>query len=138
MSACARCRAGSRKETDQQFDETMDLVRDNPVHYVHVFSYSERHMAKSRLRGDSVATDIISKRSQSLRDLSESKRRMFHESLLGTVQDVLMEKSKEEGVWSGFTDNYVRVKVKSSDHLHNQILPIKLQKIEGQGFFGEV
>jgi threonylcarbamoyladenosine tRNA methylthiotransferase MtaB len=124
-------------ETDKHFEETVDIVREEPIDYVHVFSYSERHMAKSRLRGDAVSSSVISKRSQILRELSARKRHVFHQSLLGTTQDVLMEELKD-GYWVGVTDNYVRVKVKSSSNLQNQIIPIKLQIIEGHSIVGEV
>jgi threonylcarbamoyladenosine tRNA methylthiotransferase MtaB len=122
-------------ETDQHFDETVDLIREEPIDYVHVFSYSERHMAKSRLRGDAVSSSIVSKRSQILRELSARKRHVFYQSLLGTVQLVLMEEVKD-GYWTGLTDNYVRVKVKSNASLDNQIIPVKLQKIEGSSLVG--
>ena len=124
-------------ETDQDFDLTMDLVREEPIHYAHVFSYSPRHMAKSRLRGDTVASHTISKRSQALRELSVRKRRVFHESLLGTTQTVLVEEAKEN-FWVGVTDNYVKIKIKAQGDLHNQILPVKLESIEGQYIMGEI
>ena len=125
-------------ETDEHFADTVDLITNEPIHYIHVFSYSERHMAKSRLRGDVVPSHVISKRSQVLRDLSLRKRRMYNESLLGTTQSVLIEELKGD-TWIGVTDNYVKLKIKKSTeaNLHNQILPAKLQSIEGQGFIGE-
>ena len=126
-------------ETDQSFDETVDLIREEPIHYVHVFSYSERRMAKSRLRADALPSHVISKRSQVLRELSSRKRHMFHESLLGTTQTVLFEEFKD-GFWVGVTDNYIKVKVGQGFHgdLYNQILPVKLQKIQGQAIIGEL
>jgi threonylcarbamoyladenosine tRNA methylthiotransferase MtaB len=125
-------------ETDKSFDETVDLVREEPIHYVHVFSYSQRQMAKSNLRGDAVPSSVIAKRSQILRDLSLRKRRIFNEFLVGTTQLLLIEDSKGDN-WIGITDNYVKVKVKktSSTDLHNQILPATLQQVDGQGFTGE-
>ena len=126
-------------ETDQYFDETVDLIREEPIHYVHVFSYSQRNMAKSRLRGDVVASHVISKRSGVLRELSSRKRRIFHESMLGTTQTVLFEEFKEN-CWVGVTDNYIKVKVQeeANRNLHNQILPVKFQKIQGQYMVGEL
>ena len=42
-------------------------------------------------------------------------------------------------VWIGITDNYVKVKIKKNReiNLHNQMLPVKLLSIAGQGFIGE-
>lgn len=124
-------------ETDKHFDETADLVREEPIHYVHVFSYSERQMAKSNLRGDAVSSSVISKRSEILRDLSTRKRRMYHESLIGTIQSVLFEEFKS-GNWIGVTDNYIKVKVsdQTTRDLQNQILPVKLVRAEDQFMVG--
>ncbi len=123
-------------ETDQHFETTTELLRNLPIHYFHVFSYSPRHMAKSRLMETLPAT-VINERSQILRDLSNRKRRMFHESLLGTQQNVLFEEYKN-GCWLGFTDNYVKVSVVSSGDIQNQILPVRLQNIQNHVVAGEL
>ena len=124
-------------ETDRHFDDTVDLIREEPIDYVHVFSYSERQMAKSRLRGDAVSSSIISKRSQVLRELSARKRHVFYESLLGTTQTIIMEDFKD-GSWLGLTDNYVRVKVKVAGEWMNKTVSVRLKGIDGACLTGEM
>jgi threonylcarbamoyladenosine tRNA methylthiotransferase MtaB len=124
-------------ETESHFERTMELLRTLPVHYFHVFSYSPRYMAKSRLM-ETLPVEQINHRSQLLRDLSQRKRRIFHETLLGNTQTVLFEKPKGDGWQNGLTDNYVRVKVKESIDLFNEILPVRLQTIDGQAIVGEL
>jgi len=124
-------------ETQTHFDRTVDTLRELPIHYFHVFSYSPRHMAKSRLL-ETMPPQVIAERSQILRELSLRKRRVFHESLLGTTQRVLFEHPKGDGWQNGLTDNYVRVKVKSERNLFNQMLPVLLQAIEGPCVLGEL
>jgi threonylcarbamoyladenosine tRNA methylthiotransferase MtaB len=124
-------------ETDAHFNATVDFLREQPVHYFHVFSYSPRHMAKSRLM-ETMSPEVINHRSQVLRELSSRKRRIFHESLLGTTMPVLFERRKEGEDWSGLTDNFVRVKVKTKEHLQNRLLPVRLLKMDGQSVLGEL
>ena len=124
-------------ETDQHFQETYERLRELPIHYFHVFSYSARHMAKSRGMSDATAIETIRKRSQILRDLSSRKRRIFYESLLGTTQRVLFEQ-KKENFWIGWMDNYIRVKIKSNLNLANQFKDIKLISIAEQHVLGEL
>jgi threonylcarbamoyladenosine tRNA methylthiotransferase MtaB len=124
-------------ETDTHFERTVEILRELPIHYFHVFSYSPRHMAKSRLM-ETLPPELIAKRSQILRDLSQRKRRVFHESLLGSIQTVLFEHSKSDDWQNGLTDHYVRVKVKDSHDLFNQILPVRLTSIDGQAVVGEL
>jgi threonylcarbamoyladenosine tRNA methylthiotransferase MtaB len=118
-------------ETEAQFEATAELVRVLPLHYFHIFSYSQRSLAKSRLLGDAISPASITKRSQILRDLSLRKRRLFYEQFLDTNQNVLFENQKN-GEWIGLTDNYIRVKFKSEKNLENQICNVKLNKISGQ------
>jgi threonylcarbamoyladenosine tRNA methylthiotransferase MtaB len=124
-------------ETDAHFDRTVDVLRELPIHYFHVFSYSPRHMAKSRLM-ETQPAHVIARRSQVLRDLSQRKRRIFHESLLGSTQTVLFEHGKESGWQNGLTDQYVRVKVRESRDLFNQILPVCLEYSDGQAVVGKL
>lgn len=124
-------------ESDAHFERTTEVLRELPVHYFHVFSYSPRYMAKSRLM-DTMPAGVIAQRSQILRDLSQRKRRMFHETLLGSTQTVLFEKPKGDGWQSGLTDNYARVKVKGTRDLFNQILPVRLAHIDGQVVVGKI
>ena len=124
-------------ESNAHFERTVDTLRELPIHYFHVFSYSPRHMAKSRLM-ETLPVEVIAARSQLLRELSQRKRRVFHESLLGSIQTVLFEHPKGDGWQNGLTDNYVRVKVKDSHDLFNQILPVRLEHIDGQVVVGEL
>jgi len=124
-------------ETDAHFERTAEVLRELPLHYFHVFSYSPRFMAKSRLM-DSMPAQVIAQRSQILRDLSQRKRRMFNESLLGSIQSVLFERPKGDGWQNGLTDNYARIKVKESRDLFNHLLPVRLKYIDGQLIVGEL
>jgi len=124
-------------ETEAHFERTVETLRELPIHYFHVFSYSPRNLAKSRLM-ETLNPQIIQHRSQLLRDLSQRKRRLFSESLLGTVQTVLFERPKGDGWQNGLTDHYVRVKVKATDNLFNQLLPVLLEKIDGQAVTGQL
>ncbi len=51
--------------------------------------------------------------------------------------DVVFEK-ESDGFWTGLTDNYIRVFVKSNMNLNNQLLPIKILELKGEGVLGEV
>ncbi|MDP2654133.1 MAG: tRNA (N(6)-L-threonylcarbamoyladenosine(37)-C(2))-methylthiotransferase MtaB [Candidatus Omnitrophota bacterium] len=124
-------------ETEEHFRETYDRLLDLPVHYFHVFSYSARHMAKSRDLADPVPVSVIQKRSELLRELSLRKRRVYFESLAGSVQTVLFEQ-KKGGWWTGLTDHYVRVNLRSSQDLQNRMIPVRLGTTDGIAMTGEI
>lgn len=125
-------------ETETEFARSAECLREWPIDYAHVFSYSQRQMAHSgKLPAFSrISSAVIEQRSQVLRDLSVRKRRLFHESLLGTRQNVLFEAKKKEE-WIGLTDNYARVLAKSQRPLDNQIVEVRLESIDGSVMTGK-
>ena len=50
---------------------------------------------------------------------------------------VLWEK-QSDGIWSGYTDNYIKVYTKSDKTLTNKLLPVRLVEVRGDGVWGEV
>lgn len=126
---------GFPTETEEDFTRTAELLRELPLHYFHVFSYSQRHLAKSQDIMGTVPAHLIRQRSQILRELSARKRQVFYQSMLGTTQQVLFEESKE-GYFTGVTDNYIRVHVKTDSDLSNQLLKIRLKFLDGLRLYG--
>ena len=119
-------------ETEEEFQCSADHLREWPIDYAHVFSYSRRQMVHSGKlpSSDRIPAEIIGRRSQILRDLSLRKRQMFHGSLLGTRQSVLFEENKNGG-WIGLTDNYARVAVKSDQPLRNEFRTVRMVTARG-------
>ncbi len=124
-------------ESEAHFEKTCTFLRESPIHYFHVFSYSPRTMAKSKDLPDEIPPSIVQRRSRILRDLSQRKRQMYYASMAGAVADVLFEQEKD-GFWTGVTDNYIRVKVKSEQSLSNHLLPVHLLHVEGPAMIGEL
>ena len=124
-------------ESEESFSNTENLLQELPLDYFHVFSYSSRTMTKSRNFQENVSSQAIKSRSERLRDLGQRKRRLLHDSLLGTMQSVLFEE-KKDGLWLGLTDNYVRVSVQSSENLYNQIREVNLESINQSGITGKI
>ena len=119
---------GFPSETEKEFERSAENLREWPIDYAHVFSYSQRQMAHSGKlpSADKIPAEVIERRSQTLRDLSARKRRMFYGSFLGTRQNVLFEENKRRE-WIGLTDNYVRVAVRSSRPLVNEFRNVRLE-----------
>ena len=64
---------------------------------------------------------------------AERMRRKF----LGSTMPVLLEQ-KDKGLWSGLTDNYIRVFVDNEEDLTNRIVPVKMVEVWGEGMRGEL
>lgn len=120
-------------ETDEEFMETMDFLKDLPVSYLHVFTYSERANTTAVKLGDPVPTQVRAQRSKQLHILSDKKKRAFYESQLGTERTVLFEAEEDEGIIYGFTENYVKVKAAFDPELVNTLQRVRLSEIDRDG-----
>lgn len=91
--------AGFPGETPEQFENTMELCRVLPLTYGHVFPYSERPGTKAADLPNPVDVPERKARAARLRELVNSKKRAFLESLLNLPYlDVLVQDDKGKGV----------------------------------------
>ena len=112
---------GHPGETEELFEETCRVFLESPLHYCHVFPYSERPGTLATKRTDHVPMKERKRRSARLRRLSEMKRHDFYSSYLGKQRPVLWEHSPEPNIWTGLTDNYIRVITRNESNLLNTI-----------------
>ena len=120
-------------ESDTEFNETYAFLRDLPISYLHVFTYSERPNTTA-LRIDAVVPiEIRHERNKMLRILSHKKQKAFYESQLGTSRSVLFEAEENSGQMYGFTENYIKVKTPYREDLINEIKTVKLDTIDRDG-----
>ena len=121
---------GCRGEEPELFDECYDFLKSLDVTQLHVFPYSERPGTLA-LKIPYIVSDTEKKRrSKLLLDLSEEKRLAFYESHIGTLADVLFEKSNRGRAMHGFTRNYIRVELPASiarEFYDNQIIKVRLK-----------
>lgn len=121
---------GCRGEEPELFDECYDFLKSLDVTQLHVFPYSERPGTLA-LKIPYIVSDTEKKRrSKLLLDLSEEKRLAFYESHIGTLADVLFEKSNRGRAMHGFTRNYIRVELPASiakECYDNQIIKVRLK-----------
>ena len=115
-------------ETDRQFSETCRVIRDLPLAYAHVFSYSARPGTRTvRMGRAAVPSSVIKARHRRLMDLSRTKRLQFHRRFLDQEHLVLFESPGGDGaLWTGVTDNFIRVGVPHAGSLTNQIRSVRL------------
>ena len=120
-------------ETETEFDETYAFLRDLPISYLHVFTYSERPNTTA-LRIDAVVPiETRHDRNKMLHILSHKKQKAFYESQLNTTRSVLFEAEENSGQMYGFTENYIKVKTPFREDLVNQIKTVKLDAIDRDG-----
>ncbi len=120
-------------ETDQEFMDTINFLKDLDISYLHVFTYSERANTTAVKLGNPVPMAVRRERSKMLHILSDKKKRGFYEQNIGTERTVLFEHEEDEGVMYGFTENYVKVKYPYAAEMANSFHKVKLTEIDRDG-----
>jgi threonylcarbamoyladenosine tRNA methylthiotransferase MtaB len=132
---------GFPSETDDEFAESLAFVQDTKFSRVHVFPYSLRHGTPAARMPGQVPAQVKAQRARAMRDVASISQRAFSQSFVGRTLGVLWESYREgdDGVvWSGLTDNYLRVYTRSSVNLANRLLPTRLVALTGNDLRGEV
>jgi len=124
-------------ETNDDFLDTYNFIKDQDISYLHVFTYSEREGTDAINYSNHVSKDERSERSKMLHILSDKKRRAFNESFVGSKRDVLYENNKNGFIY-GYSDNYIRVKVKGPSAIVNTVKPTILKAIDHSVISGVV
>jgi threonylcarbamoyladenosine tRNA methylthiotransferase MtaB len=120
-------------ESGADFEDTLSFVKDLPLSYLHVFTFSERPGTIAETLPGKVQSSEKVNRSKILIDLSEKKTLEFNNMNLGQITDVLFEKTKIEGLITGFSSNYIRVEHPWQARLAGQVKKVRLIGITPSG-----
>ena len=128
---------GYPSETEEDFIETYEFLKNQDVSYLHVFTYSERENTKATDLKPAVPFKERSKRSKLLRELSDQKKAQFYKKSIGASRPLLVENNKN-GILFGYTDNYIKVKISSESSIENTIQMVKILDFRGEYMLGEI
>ncbi|MDD2483451.1 MAG: tRNA (N(6)-L-threonylcarbamoyladenosine(37)-C(2))-methylthiotransferase MtaB [Eubacteriales bacterium] len=103
-------------ETENDFNESVDLVEKIGYSKVHVFPYSQREGTRAAGFSDQISPKVKKERAAKLTAKSEAAAIKFHQSLCGTTRKVLFEEySEKDSEIQGLSDNYIRIYCSVSD-----------------------
>jgi threonylcarbamoyladenosine tRNA methylthiotransferase MtaB len=127
-------------ESNAEFEESYRFCQDMEFADIHVFSYSSRPGTAAAAMDGQIADKIKKELSNRMLDLAQESSGKFRERFLGQSRTVLWEneESKGKGLYSGLTDNYIRVFIGSERILTNSLLPVRLVGLCENGLMGEL
>jgi threonylcarbamoyladenosine tRNA methylthiotransferase MtaB len=123
-------------ETEAEFEESYNFCWQMEFARIHVFPYSPRQETQAARMPQQVDDKVKKQRIERMLTLARESAQNFSQQFLGKVMPVLWEK-QSDGIWSGLTDNYIKVYIKSSEDLPNKLLPVRLAEVYGDGVWGE-
>ena len=126
-------------ETGADFAASLEFASEMQFSDIHAFPYSPRPGTSAAYLRHQVPEPEKRARMGEILALSAESALRFRGSQLGSVRPVLWERtSGSGGVWSGLTDNYLRVRAASDSPLSNQITNASLKELEGDWVMAEV
>jgi len=129
--------AGFPGETEAEFTESLDFVREINFAGGHVFTYSPRPgTAAARMSGQ-VRPEVRKERNRLLRQALQESANAYRRKVVGLRQPVLWESASGMGErgWQleGLTGNYLRVKAFAASLRWNEIDVVELTAVEADG-----
>ena len=118
--------AGFPGETERAFHTSFEFVASMGFARSHVFPYSPRPGTAAASLPDQLPRDARQARARALRDLGAEQLTRFCQQFVGREMPVLWERRRRDGLWSGLTDNYLRVVAHAECNLHNRLAPVRL------------
>lgn len=133
--------AGFPSEGEDEFKNTLHLLQDLPVAYLHVFPYSERPGTLAQKIQPKVPEALKKDRAAILRNLGIKKREEFALRFLSKKLNVLVEKAtdKKTALMKGFSQNYMQVLLEENNSsIVNNIVTVQAVKFRDGKLYGKI
>ncbi|MBK6792282.1 MAG: tRNA (N(6)-L-threonylcarbamoyladenosine(37)-C(2))-methylthiotransferase MtaB [Anaerolineales bacterium] len=122
--------AGFPGETDEEFSETLNFVREMNFSGGHVFTYSPRPgTGAARMKGQ-IKLEVGKRRNRILQAAIEESTTSYREKFIGQTMSVLWESTTEYGEYGwrmeGWTGNYLRVSAIAASPRWNEVDDVML------------
>jgi len=136
---------GFPSETDDDFERTYKLCETIEFADMHVFPYSIRPGTTAAHSLEQVTSEVKTIRARRLLDLAKRQSEGFRRKLIGDSRTVLWESSVKSGfeggsqlMWSGLTEDYIRVKAAAGIDMENEITSVRMISLDEGGVRAEV
>ena len=126
-------------ETEEDFNETLDVVNTCKYDSAFTFIFSPRIGTPAAKMKDDISLEIKNERLQRLNDLVNKYANINNQKYLGKTVSVLIEdKSNKEGYLMGYTDTMKLVNVKCDQKYLGKIVNVKITDIKTWSLTGEI
>ncbi|MDF2676753.1 MAG: MiaB-like tRNA modifying enzyme [Bacillota bacterium] len=116
-------------ETEEEFKETYEFVKEIRFSRIHVFKYSVREGTTAAKMTDQVNDSIKHDRSQILIELANKISNEFMNNFINKNMEVLIETEKNNNLFEGYTSNYLKVLIKSDKNIKNEIINVSIKDV---------
>ncbi|MGN1268591.1 MAG: tRNA (N(6)-L-threonylcarbamoyladenosine(37)-C(2))-methylthiotransferase MtaB [Candidatus Aphodocola sp.] len=117
---------GFPQETEEDFEEYIDFVKQVKFSKLHVFPYSKRNGTKAAEMDGQIDPKVKKERAKKLIELSKKLEKEYAYKFIGEELDVLVENHDSSYAY-GHTSNYLKIRL-DKESKHNEIVKVKITK----------
>ena len=121
---------GFPNETNEDFIETKEALIEAKLSYIHSFPYSIRKGTKASFMENQILEHVKKERTKELIEVCNKLHKEFLEKNKDKVRQIIYEKKGKNGLYSGVTENYIKVYKKSDTNLRNTVETVNLSEFE--------
>jgi threonylcarbamoyladenosine tRNA methylthiotransferase MtaB len=128
-------------ETEEEFTQTFEFLKELKLSKTHIFKYSPRKGTKAAELKDDVNGKVKDQRSALLMELNRINEKTFINRFIGREMYVLYEQKSpdSEKVYEGYTINYIKVISESKEGIGDgTIVKTRIIKAEDEFALGEI
>ncbi|MFC4388484.1 tRNA (N(6)-L-threonylcarbamoyladenosine(37)-C(2))-methylthiotransferase MtaB [Gracilibacillus marinus] len=118
-------------ETDEEFNETVQFIKEIGYSELHVFPFSRRTGTPAAKMDNQVDEDVKNERVQQLIDLSNKQAYEYAKQFEDEVIEVIPEETydaENPDILIGYSDNYLKVKFEGTQDMIGEIVKVKISK----------
>ena len=124
-------------ETEENFQETLETLKEIRFSGIHVFPYSKRTGTPAASYPNQISNEVKKERVHRVQELEKGIALEYRKQFLGKTVHVLAEEEKN-GYFEGLTDEYIRVSIKNGDVKRGHMYPVKIDEITEDGMTGKI
>ena len=124
-------------ETEENFLETLDTLKELKFSGIHVFPYSRRTGTPAATYPNQVGNEVKKERVHRVQELEKEIACAYRSQFMGKVVHVLAEEIKN-GYFEGLTGEYIRVSIKDSHIERGHMYPVRIDTVTADGLAGTV
>jgi threonylcarbamoyladenosine tRNA methylthiotransferase MtaB len=118
-------------ETEDEFGETCQVVKEIGFSHIHTFKYSRRSGTRADRLPEQIAEEVKTERSAIIRQLSDEMKMRQRKNFIGKTQTLLVERTQSRGGSRGYGEHYIPILVKGKELEKNRFYQVNLSEILG-------
>ncbi len=126
---------GFPEETDEEFNETLEFIKEVGFSKVHVFPFSLRKNTKAE-NLKQVDSKVIKERVKQLIELDHELQIEYYSKFLDKELDIIVEDKHNEYLL-GHSSNFIPIYIPYEENLHGQLIKVKITSIKNNKVYAK-